>query len=173
MLRENRSRAAQDWIKPKPLAANHAGGFYFALAQSDVMRYNKGENQRSEEAYSMKLKLWEENYSICRVEQLNTALLAEEHIFVTKAESGMTVVIRTEAVPAERVWQEDGWRMFSLSGQLVYTLMGILGKIATILGNNSIGVYAVSSADNIYFLVREKNLAQAQTVLEEKGYFFI
>lgn len=121
----------------------------------------------------MKLKLWEEKYSICRVEELDTALLAEEHVFVTKAESGITLACRTAVVPAARVWQEDGWRMFSLSGQLVYTLMGILGKIATILGNNSIGVYAVSSADNIYFLVREKNLEQAQNVLEEKGYFFL
>ena len=121
----------------------------------------------------MKLKLWEDNYSIFRVDTLEAALLAEEHIFVTKAESGITLACRTAVVPAQCTLREDGWRMFSLSGQLVYTLMGILGKIAMILGNNSIGVYAVSSADNIYFLVREKNLEQAQKVLEEKGYFFI
>ena len=120
----------------------------------------------------MKLKLWEEDFSICLLEKVNAELLAEEAVFVTKAEQKITVVCRTDAVPAERLWQEDGWRMFGLAGQLVYTLLGILGKIATILGNNSIGVYAVSSADNIYFLVREKDLAKAREVLEEKGYFF-
>ena len=121
----------------------------------------------------MKLKLGEEAYSICRVEQLSTELMAQEMVFVTKAEDKMTVVCRTDSVPEDRLWQEDGWRMFCLSGQLVYTLMGILGKIATILGNNTIGVYAVSAADNIYFLVREKDLPKAQQVLEVKGYFFI
>ena len=121
----------------------------------------------------MKLKLGEEAYSICRVEQVGAELMAQENVFVTKAAGKTSVVCRTDSVPADRLWQEDGWRMFCLSGQLVYTLMGILGKIATILGNNTIGVYAVSSADNIYFLVREKDLSKAQTVLEEKGYFFI
>ena len=121
----------------------------------------------------MKLKLKEEAYSICSVEQMSADLMAKEPVFVTKAEGKISVVCRTEAVPADRLWQEDGWRMFCLSGQLMYTLMGILGKIATILGNNTIGVYAVSSADNIYFLVREKDLPQAKSVLEEKGYFFV
>lgn len=120
----------------------------------------------------MQLKLWEENYSLCQVSEMDEALLAEETVFMTKTAKKTAVVCRSAAVPKDCLWQEDGWRMFALSGQLVYTLMGILGKIATILGNNGIGVYVLSSPDNIYFLVRDDQLALAQEVLEEKGYFF-
>lgn len=121
----------------------------------------------------MKLELLADEFSICCLDTVPQLDYDEDFIFLNKTRSGLDLVCRTALVPQTCRAREDHWRMFCLAGSLTYTLMGILGKIAMILGNNNISVYVVSTHDNIYYLVREQQLAAAMQALDEKGYFFV
>ena len=50
------------------------------------------------------------------------------------------------------------------------SLTGILSRIATILADEKIGIFAVSTFDTDYILVKAENLHRAAAALKEKGY---
>ena len=75
--------------------------------------------------------------------------------------------------PAKRVWgieRDDGWRAFRIQGTLDFSLIGILSKISTILAENKIGIFAVSTFNTDYILVKENNFDSALNALKEHGY---
>jgi len=50
--------------------------------------------------------------------------------------------------------------------------VGILSGITAILAQNQISIFAVSTYNTDYILVKDVSLALAQTALEEDGYEF-
>ena len=65
---------------------------------------------------------------------------------------------------------EDGWRAFRIEGQLDFSLVGILAPIATVLAEAKVGIFAVSTYNTDYVLVKEAQFAQAMDMLAEAGY---
>ena len=51
-----------------------------------------------------------------------------------------------------------------------FSLIGILSKLSTILAENEIGIFAVSTYNTDYILVKSENFEKAMSVLEEQGY---
>ena len=58
----------------------------------------------------------------------------------------------------------------SNSGTLDFSLIGILSKLSTILAENEIGIFAVSTYNTDYILVKSENFVKAMNVLKEQGY---
>lgn len=58
-------------------------------------------------------------------------------------------------------------------GIVDFSLIGILSKIATILAENNIGIFVVSTYNTDYILVKEKNIHLAKKCLEENNYNFV
>jgi len=79
-------------------------------------------------------------------------------------------------LPEESVrvdWQaEKGWRCLKLHGPLDFSLTGILAALATPLAEAGISIFAISTYDTDYILVRDKDLARARSVLAECGHVF-
>ena len=73
-------------------------------------------------------------------------------------------------MPSETTAREDGWKGFRIEGVLDFSLIGILSKISTILAENKIGIFAVSTYNTDYILVKEENFERALSVLSEAGY---
>ena len=118
----------------------------------------------------MELKKIDHNFSVCKVENLQEIDLSEEFYFIGKTDEELSVVCRTEAAPANAVEREDGWRAFRIQGVLDFSLIGILSKISTILAENQIGIFVVSTYNTDYVLVKEENYEKALDVLEKHGY---
>lgn len=53
---------------------------------------------------------------------------------------------------------------------LDFSLIGILSGISTILADNKIGIFAVSTYNTDYILVKEENFIKALEVLAKEGY---
>ncbi len=70
----------------------------------------------------------------------------------------------------ETAAREDGWRAFRIEGVLDFSLTGILSAISGILAENGIGIFAVSTYNTDYILVKAENLVKALDVLREAGY---
>ena len=83
------------------------------------------------------------------------------------------MVCKTEDVPAETIERDDGWKGFRIQGVLDFSLIGILSKLSGILADNNIGIFAVSTYNTDYILVKEENFDRALKVLASEGYTVI
>lgn len=118
----------------------------------------------------MELKKLDYNFSVCKVETLADVDLNQKFCFVGKTDEEISVVCRTELVPERTIAREDGWRAFRIQGVLDFSLIGILSKVSTILAENEIGLFAISTYNTDYILVKEENFEKALVVLEQAGY---
>ena len=77
---------------------------------------------------------------------------------------------KTEDTPINTTNRVDGWRGFRIEGELDFSLIGILSRISTVLAENKIGIFAVSTYNTDYILVKKENFNKAINALEKAGY---
>lgn len=118
----------------------------------------------------MKIKKLLYDLSVCKVADVSVVGLNDEFFFVGKTDEEISLVCKTEDVPSETTAREDGWKGFRIEGVLDFSLIGILSKISTVLAENKIGIFAVSTYNTDYILVKEENFERALSVLAEAGY---
>ena len=71
------------------------------------------------------------------------------------------------------IQQDDGWKAFRIQGVLNFSLIGILAKIAAALADNGISIFAVSTYNTDYVLMKKENYQKALDVLKALGYMII
>jgi len=81
----------------------------------------------------------------------------------------LSVVSTAESVP-EPVRSEPGWRVLRVSGPLDFSLVGILAALTGTLARAAIAIFALSTFDTDYLLVRERDLEHAVRALESAGH---
>ena len=90
--------------------------------------------------------------------------------FVGRTDEEISLVCRTVDVPPNTIERSDGWRAFRIKGTLDFSLVGILARISSILAESRIGIFAVSTYNTDYILVREADFGSALSALEARGY---
>ncbi len=118
----------------------------------------------------MKLKKLPYTLTVCKLETVEQIDLNAGFYFIGKTDEELSLVCRTESTPANTTAREDGWRGFRIEGTLDFSLIGILSPIAAILAENKIGIFAVSTYNTDYVLVKEENFDKAMTALGAAGY---
>ena len=93
-----------------------------------------------------------------------------ELYFIGKTDEEISLVCRTEDTPANTTECDNGWKGFRIQGVLDFSLIGILSKLSGILAEHKIGIFAVSTFNTDYILVKEENFEKALKVLETEGY---
>lgn len=79
----------------------------------------------------------------------------------------------TEEVPDNVIQQEDGWQGFRIQGNLDFSLVGILSKISAILADHGISIFALSTYNTDYILIKKESYQEAMDLLEAFGYTII
>ena len=59
---------------------------------------------------------------------------------------------------------------FSVCKVMDFSLIGILSKIAKILAENSISIFAISTYNTNYVLIKKENYQKALDILKDSGY---
>lgn len=118
----------------------------------------------------MTLKKLPFELTVCRLADLSALALAPDFFFLARTDGEVSLVCKTTDVPENTVAREDGWRGFRIEGVLDFSLIGILSMISTILADNQIGIFAVSTYNTDYILVKDENFDRAMDVLEKAGY---
>ena len=118
----------------------------------------------------MELKTIEYNLSVCKVTDISDIDLSSDFFFIGKTDEELSLVCKTEDAPSKTVEREDGWRGFRIQGMLDFSLIGILSKLSGILAEHKIGLFAVSTYNTDYILVKEENFEKALYVLGSEGY---
>lgn len=118
----------------------------------------------------MKLKILPFELSVCKVSDTSAIDLNEDFYFVGRTDEEISLVCKTSSVPGATTAREDGWKGFRIEGVLDFSLIGILSKISSVLAENKIGIFAVSTYNTDYILVKEENFGRALKALEDAGY---
>lgn len=89
-----------------------------------------------------------------------------DFLSITRTPDELSLVCPQSNVP-EGVRCEQGWRCLKVAGPLDFALTGILAALATPLAQAGISIFAVSTYDTDYVLVRDEELEDAVRVLRK------
>ena len=118
----------------------------------------------------MKLRVLPNELTVCKVREIAAVDLSRDFYFIGKTDEELSLVCDTADTPADTLAREDGWRGFRIEGELDFYLVGILSRLSGILAENKIGIFAVSTYNTDYILVKAENLDKAMDALSERGY---
>ena len=118
----------------------------------------------------MQLKRIDLDLTVCQVPSVKDIDLDLGFYFIGRTADEISLVCQTDKTPAHTTARDDGWRAFRIEGTLDFSLIGILSKISTILAAHHIGIFAVSTFNTDYILVKQDNFDKAMDVLAESGY---
>lgn len=121
----------------------------------------------------MELKKLNKDFSVCKVENYSLVNLDAEYSFIGKTDEEKSLVCITNDVPSNVLQRDDGWKGFRIEGVLDFSLIGILSKISAILADNGISIFAVSTYNTDYVLIKKENYQKALDVLKDAGYKII
>ena len=118
----------------------------------------------------LELKVIPRNFSVCQVADYSLVNWRSEFCFTGKTDEENSLVCLTNEVPSNVIQRDDGWRAFCIQGVLDFSLIGILAKISVILADNSIPIFALSTYDTDYVLIKEADFEHGLAVLMASGY---
>ena len=118
----------------------------------------------------MELKKLEQKLTVCKVASVEDIDLSSELYFIGRTDEELSLVCKTEDTPIHTLERDDGWRGFRIQGVLDFSLIGILSKLSSILAEHRIGIFAVSTYNTDYILVKEENFERALEALSSEGY---
>ena len=106
----------------------------------------------------MKLKKLDCKLTVCKVASVSDINLSDDFYFIGRTYEEISVVCETGKTPN------------NTTATLDFSLTGILSKLSGILAENKIGIFAVSTYNTDYILVKEENFERALSILAENGY---
>lgn len=118
----------------------------------------------------MKIKKIECSFSVCLLKDISAIDMNQEFFFFGKTDEELSLVCPTESVPANAIKRDDSWKAFRIEGILDFSLIGILSKVANLLAENNISIFAISTFNTDYILTKTDNYANAIDLLEKAGY---
>ena len=108
--------------------------------------------------------------TVCKVADIADIDLGAGFYFIGKTDEELSLVCRTEDTPSRTLQREDGWKGFRIQGILDFSLIGILSALSGILARHGIGIFAVSTFNTDYILVKREQFEYALEVLSAEGY---
>jgi len=119
-----------------------------------------------------KLLLLSEIFSICRLEKnapMPEWALTGGFFSITRTAEELSVVCPQDQVPPG-ILKQDGWKALQVEGPLDFSLTGVLASLTEPLAQEGISVFAISTYDTDYLLVKKELLERAIKILVKRGY---
>ena len=124
--------------------------------------------------HRLTLLLLPDRLAVCRLppDAPLPALPADGLWSVTRTSEELSVVLPEAALPQENDgWKvEAGWRILRVEGTLDFSLTGILASIAEPLAESGVSLFALSTYDTDYVLIRAADLEWAKSALAASGH---
>lgn len=111
-----------------------------------------------------------EEFAVCQVEDYSQVNLENPFVFTGATDDEKSLVCPIALVPENALSVDKTWSAFRIEGVLDFSLIGILSKISSLLAENNIGIFAISTYNTDYILTKTADFQSALRVLEEAGY---
>lgn len=140
---------------------------------------------------SLTLLILRDTYAVCRLDPtkcttmtvtewihplLTSSVTTDPSSFlsVTRTNDELSVVCRQDAILSNSLLEhcpiEWDWACIKIQGPLDFTWTGILSSLAKPLAEAAISIFAISTYDTNYILVRQTHLTNAVQVLQQQGH---
>ena len=118
----------------------------------------------------MTLQIIDGDFTVCQPADLGSVRTDGKFWCLSKTDEELSLVCPTDQMPKHCVQSESGWRMFRVKGTLDFSLTGILSRISGVLAQAHVGIFAVSTYNTDYILVKRADLRRALAALRSAGY---
>lgn len=118
----------------------------------------------------LKIKVLQQDFSICKITDASGVDFTNAFCFLSKTDEELSLVCDASKVPNNATIVDDGWNCFRIQGEMDFGLVGILAKIATLLADNLIPIFAISTYNTDYILVKKEKFEEAISILQTNGY---
>ena len=130
--------------------------------------------QKNESSVILVLSVLSETFTIHKFSpeaSIPEEILTSNYYSVSKTENELSLVC-SELIEVQSLQSSKGWKCIKVAGPLDFNLTGILAGISDILAQANISIFAISTFDTDYILVRSQYLSSARTQLKKAGYKF-
>lgn len=100
---------------------------------------------------------------------INAAAESAMFLSITRTREELSIVCESPQVPAD-IAAERGWRCIKVDGPLNFSMVGVLASLAEPLARAGIPIFAISTFDTDYILVRSTQIDAAIAALESAGH---
>src|ERR1051326_5001599 len=122
--------------------------------------------------HPLTLFLLPETFAICRLDPgtpLPNWVQTKSFFSLTNTPEEISLVCLMEILPSE-VDADRDWRCFKLQGPFPFSLVGILNSVTGPLAQANLGIFAISTYETDYVLVKKEVLPQALSALTDAGH---
>jgi hypothetical protein len=122
--------------------------------------------------HQLTLLLLDGTFAVCKLggdASLPPWATAGNFFSITRTADELSVVCCQDAVP-DGIQCERGWRCLRVVGTIPFSVVGVLASLTAPLAKAGISVFALSTFDTDYLLVKENDLAVALAVLRRQGH---
>lgn len=125
----------------------------------------------------MKLKILDSTFSIMKFPPAETIPLWAlncDVFSITRTDEELSIVCPSECLSTKEVFEdvENDWKCIKVEGVLDFSLTGILSTLANPLADNKISIFAISTFNTDYILVKSHSIEKARAILENEGHSF-
>jgi uncharacterized protein len=141
--------------------------------RSNVPGRETGERTASP-AKLVPLEVLNDGLAICRSDKAEplpswAKAPAGEFFSATRTRDELSIIIADARAPREAKCERD-WRLLMVKGPLTFNLVGIIAGLAGTLADAGVSIFALSTYDTDYILVRQTDLDRALAALRQAGY---
>ena len=116
----------------------------------------------------MKLSLLPHTFAVCRLgpdDSIPSWIDQTSFWTVSKTNEELSVVCRDHNIPST-VQSEKNWKIIKVEGPLDFGQTGILASLANPLAEAKISIFAISTFDTDYLMVKAENIEKALELLQ-------
>jgi len=120
----------------------------------------------------LRISLLAGHMSVCRLNpavEIPNWAVGSGFLSITRTDDELSVVCPEEAVP-EDARSEGGWRVLRFEGPFEFSEVGVLASVVGPLAEADVSVFAVSTYDTDYVLVKEEQQEAATSALRGWGH---
>lgn len=118
------------------------------------------------------LKLLDDKFAIHSFgedEAIPPEVLKAPIFFIGKTYEELSIVC-PENLDIDSIEREDGWVAYEVMGPLAFSMTGIMSNISGVLASANISIFAISTFDTDYILVKHDLVPKATESLRQSGY---
>lgn len=122
----------------------------------------------------LNLKILDGSFSIHRLSpkhEIPIQIYQDQFFSITKTDEEISVVC-SSSVHLDSESTETDWSCIKVLGPLDFSLTGILANISAILAKAEISIFAISTFDTDYILIKSEKLQAAKKALQQAEYDF-
>jgi hypothetical protein len=107
-------------------------------------------------------------YQFPKNTKVPASVLEQDWFTISKTTDELSIILPSQVPLEGATKKDDQWRCFKVDAQMEFELVGILVRIVTPLKDNKISVFAVSTYDTDYVLVKSDHVDKAFKILGEE-----